>query len=101
MASELTDLYLTGEFDKVYLIYTYFHSALNQEVRFEEFLPLKTEASAEEADYLYEPDVKTIVDRFIPHYILTKIFSPSSSRRHRKTRPAWRRWKTQRTTAAR
>jgi F-type H+-transporting ATPase subunit gamma len=25
-------------------------------------------------DYLYEPDVQTIVDRFIPHYILTKIY---------------------------
>jgi F-type H+-transporting ATPase subunit gamma len=74
MASDLTDLYLTGEFDKVYLIYTHFHSALHQEVRFEEFLPLKTEKSADEADYLYEPDVHTIVDRFIPHYILTKIY---------------------------
>jgi F-type H+-transporting ATPase subunit gamma len=74
MAAELTDLYLTGEFDKVYLVYTYFHSALNQEVRFEEFLPLKASKSAEEMDYLYEPDVQTIVDRFIPHYILTKIY---------------------------
>ena len=74
MASELTDLYLTGEFDKVYLIYTYFHSALNQEVRFEEFLPLKTEQSTEGTDYLYEPDIRQIVERFVPHYILTKIY---------------------------
>ncbi len=74
MAAELTELYLTGEFDKVYLVYTYFHSALNQEVRFEEFLPLKASKSAEEIDYLFEPDVQTIVDRFIPHYILTKIY---------------------------
>lgn len=74
MASELTDLYLAGEFDRVYLIYTYFHSALNQEIRFEQFLPLKAEKSTEETDYLYEPDVKNIVERFVPHYILTKIY---------------------------
>lgn len=74
MASELTDLYLTGEFDKVYLIYTYFHSALNQEIRFEEFLPLKAEKTTEEMDYLYEPDVRRIVDRFVPQYVLTKIY---------------------------
>ena len=75
MASELTDLYLTGEFDKVYLVYTHFRSALNQEVRFEEFLPLKAEETTEEQiDYLYEPDVQAIADRLIPHYILTKIY---------------------------
>ena len=74
MAAELTDLYLTGDFDRVYLIYTHFQSALKQEVRFEEFLPLKAPLSEEAVDYLYEPDVQTIVDRFIPHYVLTKIY---------------------------
>jgi F-type H+-transporting ATPase subunit gamma len=74
MATDLTGLYLAGEFDKVYLIYTHFQSALKQEVRFEEFLPLKAPQSEETVDYLYEPDVQSIVDRFIPHYILTKIY---------------------------
>ncbi len=74
MATDLTGLYLTGEFDKVYLVYTHFQSALKQEVRFEEFLPLKAPQSEEAVDYLYEPDVQSIVDRFIPHYILTKIY---------------------------
>ena len=74
MAQELTELYLTGEFDKVYIVYTHFHSALRQEVRFEEFLPLKAEKTKEETDYLYEPDVGTIANRFVPHYILTKIY---------------------------
>ena len=74
MASDLADLYLTAEFDKIYLVYTHFHSALKQEVRFEEFLPLKTEGAEEGTDYLYEPDVRAIVGRFIPHYLLTKIY---------------------------
>jgi F-type H+-transporting ATPase subunit gamma len=74
MAKDLTELYLSGEFDKVYLIYTHFRSAIKQEVRFEEFLPLKAEESEESVDYLYEPDMQSIVDRFIPHYVLTKIY---------------------------
>jgi F-type H+-transporting ATPase subunit gamma len=74
MATDLTSLYLAGDVDKVYLIYTHFQSALKQEVRFEEFLPLKAPAAEETVDYLYEPDVQSIVDRFIPHYILTKIY---------------------------
>ncbi|OPY66389.1 MAG: ATP synthase gamma chain [Syntrophorhabdaceae bacterium PtaU1.Bin034] len=74
MASDLTQLYLDGEFDKIYLIYTYFRSAIKQEVVFEEFLPLKTVKTEDAFDYLYEPDMQTIVDRFIPHYIVTKIY---------------------------
>ncbi len=32
-------------------------------------------AKAEEGpDYLYEPDMQSIVDRFIPHYLFTKIY---------------------------
>jgi F-type H+-transporting ATPase subunit gamma len=74
MAKDLTELYLSGDFDKVYLIYTYFRSAIKQEVRFEEFLPLRAEKSEESVDYLYEPDMQSIVDRFMPHYVLTKIY---------------------------
>jgi F-type H+-transporting ATPase subunit gamma len=74
MAEDLTDLYIKGEYDKVYLIYTHFRSAIRQEVRFEEFLPLKAEKRGDEADYLYEPDMESILVRFIPHYVLTRIY---------------------------
>jgi F-type H+-transporting ATPase subunit gamma len=74
MAREVTDLYLGGEFDKVYLIYTYFHSAINQKVMFEEFLPVKPARTDEGPDYLYEPDMQSIIDRFVPHYLFTKVY---------------------------
>jgi F-type H+-transporting ATPase subunit gamma len=74
MAEDLTDLYLKGEYDRVYLIYTHFHSAIRQEVRFEEFLPLKAEKTGDATDYLYEPDMASILVRFIPHYVLTRIY---------------------------
>ena len=75
MAREVTDLYLSGQFDRVYLIYTHFQSAINQKVMFEQFLPLKPERTTDEGpDYLYEPDVQSIVDRFVPHYLFTKVY---------------------------
>jgi len=74
MARDLTDLFLGGEFDQVYIIYTHFHSAIKQEVMFEEFLPLKANSSEEDVDYLYEPNMESIVERFIPHYVMTKIY---------------------------
>jgi F-type H+-transporting ATPase subunit gamma len=74
MAADVTDLFLSGEYDKVYLIYTHFQSAVNQKVMFEEFLPLKSAKTEEGPDYLYEPDMETIVGRFIPHYVLTRIY---------------------------
>jgi F-type H+-transporting ATPase subunit gamma len=74
MAKDLTNLYLDGEFDKIYLIYTHFDSAINQTVQFEEFLPLKMPSTDESLDYLYEPDTASIIDRFVPQYVLTKIY---------------------------
>jgi F-type H+-transporting ATPase subunit gamma len=75
MAKDLTDLYLSGQYDKVYLIYTHYDSPARQSVRFEEFLPLKAAtATGESLDYLYEPDMASIVEKFFPQYIFTKIY---------------------------
>jgi F-type H+-transporting ATPase subunit gamma len=74
MAKDLTDLYLSGQYDKVYLIYTHYDSPAKQSVRFEEFLPLKASSSEESLDYLYEPDMARIVEKFFPQYVLTKIY---------------------------
>ncbi|MGA3173164.1 MAG: ATP synthase F1 subunit gamma [Syntrophorhabdales bacterium] len=73
MAAEITDLYLSGAYDRVYLIHTHFRSAVKQEVRFEQFLPLPA-GKADGVDYLCEPDKDTILSRFVPHYVRTKIY---------------------------
>jgi F-type H+-transporting ATPase subunit gamma len=74
MASDLTSLYLSGEFDKIYLIYTHYQSAIKQTVKFEEFLPIKVTKTDDTTDYLYEPDMDLIVERLMPRYVLTKIY---------------------------
>jgi F-type H+-transporting ATPase subunit gamma len=72
MAEDVCNLYLEGAYDKVYLVYTHFRSAIKQEVRFEEFLPLAPQEAR--GDYLCEPDAQAILSRFIPHYVRTKIY---------------------------
>jgi F-type H+-transporting ATPase subunit gamma len=74
VAGEIIELYLTGEFDKVYLSYTYFASPVKQEIVFEEFIPIKTPEDVEYIDYICEPDRMEIVGSLIPRYISTKIY---------------------------
>ena len=74
MADDLIKLYTDGEFDKVYLGYNHFYSAVKQIPVFEEFLPIKTSGEPEGIDYLYEPERDKIVNALIPKYISTKIY---------------------------
>lgn len=76
VSSDVIKLFVEGEFDKVYLNYTRFQSAIKQESVFEEFLPLKRSAAGAgvEYEYLYEPNKGAIVDALIPKYVSTKIY---------------------------
>jgi F-type H+-transporting ATPase subunit gamma len=74
IASDVMNFNLDGEYDKVYLIYTHFRSAVRQEVVFQEFLPITVGASEEMADYLYEPKMEEIIYELIPRFVKTKIY---------------------------
>jgi F-type H+-transporting ATPase subunit gamma len=74
IASDITDLYLDGKYDKIYLIYTHFKSAARQEVLFQQFLPISVEKSEETLDYLYEPKMEEIIYDLIPQFVKTKIY---------------------------
>ncbi|HEY3278130.1 MAG TPA: ATP synthase F1 subunit gamma [Syntrophorhabdaceae bacterium] len=77
LGTELIDLYLGGEFDKVYLSYTRFITPIKQEIMFDEFIPLSMGEAAQgddTGDYLYEPSREGIVEALIPKYISTKIY---------------------------
>jgi F-type H+-transporting ATPase subunit gamma len=73
MANELIDYYISGEYDKVYLGYNRFQSAVKQIPVFEEFLPIKASGEHEGIDYLYEPERDNIINALIPKYVSTKI----------------------------
>ena len=75
IASDIIQLYTEGRFDKVYIIYTHFRSAVKQEVIFDQFLPIEmNEAAGEGLDYLYEPERDEIIEGLLPRYIRTKVY---------------------------
>jgi F-type H+-transporting ATPase subunit gamma len=74
IASDIMELYLSGQYDKVYIVYTHFASAARQEVVFQEFLPISVEESEDTLDYLYEPKMEEIIFELIPQFVRTKIY---------------------------
>ena len=74
VASELIKFYTEGEYDKIYLLYTHFESAVKYVVRFEEFLPILPSEEEYEGDYLYEPTRDKVVNTIIPKFLSTKIY---------------------------
>ena len=74
VSGELIDMYLEGRYDKIYILYTYFKSAVKQEIVFDDFIPIKAPEEAEYIDYLTEPSRIEIVETLVPRYISTKLY---------------------------
>lgn len=77
IAQEITDIYLSGEFDCVKVIYNKFVNAAVQNTEIENFLPLqfKAESTKFKTDYIFEPDKITIVNKTIPQWLKTQFLS--------------------------
>lgn len=73
-------LYISGEVDAVYLVYTKFLSAMTQRPLSIPLLPLTPEgaaagdANAATDDYIYEPDAEAILARLLPQYVDVVIY---------------------------
>ncbi|MDO5105803.1 ATP synthase F1 subunit gamma [Capnocytophaga sp.] len=77
LASELMELYTSGQFDKIVLVYNSFKNAATQIVTEETFLPIQAIENEEvqsATDYLYEPSKEEIVKELIPRSLKTQIF---------------------------
>lgn len=75
LASELMELYTSGQFDKIVLVYNSFKNAATQVVVEETFLPIQPVETVESsADYLYEPSKEEIVKELIPRSLKIQIF---------------------------
>jgi F-type H+-transporting ATPase subunit gamma len=67
--SDIVDLYLKGNYDRVEVLYNEFGSAIRQVLTVRQFLPFTQTASTETTppvDYLYEPDEQAVLDALIP-----------------------------------
>ena len=76
LASELMELYVSGQFDKIVLVYNSFKNAATQIITEETFLPIATTSEEKEitVDYIFEPSKEEIVQELIPRSLKTQIF---------------------------
>jgi F-type H+-transporting ATPase subunit gamma len=76
IAEALMDKFVTGEADKVVLIYNKFKNAATQELMTEQFLPIvPVEGDANvNLDYIFEPSKVEIVEQLIPKSLKTQLY---------------------------
>lgn len=79
IADNLTEKFLSGEYDRIELIYNQFKNAATQIVQTEQFLPLapiKTNETVNNTagDYIYEPSKEEIVLTLIPKSLKTQLY---------------------------
>jgi len=79
IGKDLSEGFLTGAYDEIYISYNQFFSPLSQKTVFEKVLPIDPEALIDEeikapAEYLYEPTSAELLEFLIPHFLYFKIY---------------------------
>ncbi|MEW5763875.1 MAG: ATP synthase F1 subunit gamma [Acidobacteriota bacterium] len=77
ISRELTEKFVGGECDAVYLIYNHFKSVITQKIVVERLLPIpRMEVESEEplVDYLYEPTPKELFGTLLPKHVGFQVF---------------------------
>ncbi|MFN3752831.1 ATP synthase F1 subunit gamma [Flavobacterium sp.] len=77
IADALTEKFVSGEYDKIEIVYNQFKNAATQIVQVEQFLPLAPIASdkpVSTGDYIFEPSKEEIVLTLIPKSLKTQLY---------------------------
>jgi len=77
IADTLTQKFVSGEYDRIELIYNQFKNAATQIVQTEQFLPLapvKSDLNVSAADYIFEPSKEEIVLTLIPKSLKMQLY---------------------------
>jgi len=77
ITSDLVNLYLSGETDEIYLLYTKFLSAMTYRVTLEKFLNIESQVEKEEKkaylEFIFEPSAEKIFSSLLPNYCMTRV----------------------------
>ena len=76
IAAEVSADFTAELYDEVYLVYTYFHSPINQQPTHLKLLPAQAPEAAEEAsrDFIFEPSAESVLTVLLPRYLETVIY---------------------------
>lgn len=79
LTQDLTDRFLSGEVDRVEILYTHFVNAMVRKVMEETFLPIgagaANEAAAGGGSAIFEPNAESIFAELLPRYATAKLYA--------------------------
>jgi F-type H+-transporting ATPase subunit gamma len=77
LTAELSELFISGQADRVEILYTHFVNALVRRVQSELFLPVGGDAPSGSTDrgIIFEPDAETIFTELVPRYATAKLYA--------------------------
>lgn len=83
----LVEKFAAREYDEIHIVYTHFENTMLQRAKIKKLLPLdvdiiqekgdieESEADEEELNFKFEPSTEAILDRLLPEYFQTQIFT--------------------------
>ena len=77
IAEVLTEKFVSGEYDRIEVVYNQFKNAATQIIKAEQFLPLapiKSDKPVATGDYIFEPSKEDIVLTLIPKSLKTQLY---------------------------
>lgn len=77
MSGRLIEDFTKGHFDRVYLVYNRFRTAISQDVTAQQILPVipsEYEGGDTPTDFLYEPSRAEVLDHLLPLYVQIQIY---------------------------
>jgi F-type H+-transporting ATPase subunit gamma len=76
LARSLSQRFVDGDIDAVWVLYNEFRSVISQIVRTRRLLPLELPAAADEGgtDYLFEPSPEVILGRLVPRHVEFQLY---------------------------
>lgn len=75
ITAHLVDLFLTGEVDEIYLLYTRFISTTSYQVSLDKFLNIEKPEEEQKGylEYIFEPSPEKLFQELLPRYCLTRV----------------------------
>lgn len=73
----VTDGFLAGRYDEIYLVYTEFYSPINQKPTTVKLLPIEQAAAADtsnQQEYIFEPSAVEVLSLLLPKYLETMVY---------------------------
>lgn len=76
IAADITEAFISGEYDAVWVIYNEFKSMISQELRDEQLLPLEppTADASASGDTIYEPNAEDILGELLPRFVTYQVY---------------------------